>query len=111
MLELQIKLLEMSTPWRVKCLRLAPVCMNDDTTVDPAASELYATPVDIPAECLRLIFCLNVISTGRGAESAVNQTGTDPVESHTHTHAKSQGRIKNQSHCTQVGVTWPHASP
>lgn len=86
MLELQIKLLEMSTPWSVKCLRLAPVCMNDDTTVDPAASELYATPVDIPAECLRLIFCLNVISAGRGAESAVNQTGTDPVESHTHAH-------------------------
>lgn len=86
MWELQIKLLKMSTPWCVKCLKLAPVCLNDNTTVDPAVSELYTTPVDIPAECVRLIFSLNVISAGRGAESTVNQTGTDPVNSHTHRH-------------------------
>lgn len=112
MWELQIKLLKMSTPWCVKCLKLAPVCLNDNTTVDPAVSELYTTPVDIPAECVRLIFSLNVISAGRGAESTVNQTGTDPVNSHTHrnTHTPARAR-QNQSHCTEVSITWPHASP
>lgn len=63
------------------------MCLNDNTTVDPAASELYTTPVDIPAECVRLIFSLNVISAGRVAEIIVNQTGTEPVNSHTHANA------------------------
>lgn len=71
-------------------LKLAPVCLNDDTTAAHAVSELYTTPVDIPAECVRLIFSLNVISAGREAESTVNQAGTDPVNSHTHTQTKSK---------------------
>lgn len=52
-----------------ECLKLASVCLNDNITVDPAAFESQTTPVDIPAECVRLIFTLNVISTGKGAES------------------------------------------
>lgn len=61
------------------------MCLNDNTTVDPAASELYTTPVDIPAECVRLIFSLNVISAGRVAES---------THTHTHTHMCEAGSDK-----------------
>lgn len=63
----------------------------------------YRLPlVDIPAECVRLIFSLNVISAGRDTEGAVNQTGTDPVNSPSHTHtyvhtyAMSQGQTKSK---------------
>lgn len=47
--------------------------------------------MDIPAECVRLIFSLNVISAGGRAESTVNQKGTEPVNSPSeHIHAKSK---------------------
>lgn len=59
------------------------MCLNDNTTADPVASELYTTPVDIPAECVRLIFSLNVISAGRVAESThthICEAGSDKIK-------------------------------
>lgn len=100
----QVWYLKMSTSQSVRQKRKTS-SVSDNAA---AISELQTTPVDVPAECVRLIFSLSVslvLAEGLGA-LWIRQAWSYQFKVPPQTHTQSK-KLTNQSHCTEVSVPAP----